>query len=281
MRAGMETAELSHAYERCRVMHRRHDPTYYWATRRLPAPVRPATHALYGYVRMADELVDGPRRAEDPGERRAALDAWEAELGVPRHPIALALTDAAGRHDLPLHELHAYMDSMRVDCGPVRMADWDELDAYMDGSAGTVGRMMAVLLDVPPASRPAFGRLGQAFQLTNFLRDVREDAELDRIYLPWEALGPGGLDDGPSVRAAVADGVERARARFRDCDAAVEAAPAAMRPGIRIACSVYVRVLDQLEAVDFDVLGRRTSAAPWRVAAATLGALVAPRRPSC
>ena len=68
------------AYEHCRRLHRRHDPTYYWATRRLPAEIRPATHALYGYVRTADEIVDGPRRAASAEARRAALDAWEREL---------------------------------------------------------------------------------------------------------------------------------------------------------------------------------------------------------
>ena len=81
---------LSAAYDTCRRMHRRHDPTYYWATRRLPADVRPATHALYGYVRTADQLVDGPRRAPTPEARRAALDAWEGEL-------ARGLTRAARR----------------------------------------------------------------------------------------------------------------------------------------------------------------------------------------
>src|SRR6185503_18864031 len=100
---------LDHSYETCRRMQRRHDPTYYWATRRLPGPLRPATHALYGYVRIADELVDGPRRPPDPPARRAALDAWEAELAHPRHPVAVALVDAGERHALPLDELHAYM----------------------------------------------------------------------------------------------------------------------------------------------------------------------------
>src|SRR3954449_9514898 len=100
---------LESAYETCRRMHRRHDPTYYWATRRLPGEIRPATHALYGYVRTADEIVDGPRRPADPAARRAALDAWEAELDHPRHPIAIALDDSGRRHDLPLEELHAYM----------------------------------------------------------------------------------------------------------------------------------------------------------------------------
>src|SRR3954469_21504261 len=91
---------LTRAYETCRRMHRRYDPTYYWATRRLPADVRPATHALYGYVRTADEIVDGPRRPPPPAARRAALDAWEAELvrgvrdGRSQQPVVGALVDA-------------------------------------------------------------------------------------------------------------------------------------------------------------------------------------------
>src|SRR5215208_2727985 len=103
---------LTSAYETCRRMHRRHDPTYYWATRRLPPALRPATHALYGYVRTADQIVDGPRRPPTPAERCAALDAWEAELeegGASRQPIVRALVDAAARHRLPLGELRTYM----------------------------------------------------------------------------------------------------------------------------------------------------------------------------
>src|SRR3954454_489982 len=106
---------LEAAYDTCRRMHRRHDPTYYWATRRLPREVRPATHALCGYVRTADQLVDGPRRAPTAAARRAALDAWERELrdGGP-HPVVRALVDAAVRHEMPLEELGKYMRSMRV-----------------------------------------------------------------------------------------------------------------------------------------------------------------------
>src|SRR4051794_27529727 len=253
---------LRSSYEACRRLHRRHDPTYYWATRRLPADKRPATHALYGYVRTADEIVDGPRRSADPAARRAALDAWEAQLAAPSHPIARALVDAGRRHDLPLGELHTYMHSMRIDCGPVHMTSWDELDAYMDGSAGTVGRIMAALLAVPERHRADFGRLGQAFQLTNFLRDVREDTGLGRVYLP------GGTD-----RSAVAEGVQRARASFDGAEAAVRAAPRRVRPGIRMAIGIYRGVLDRIEALDFDVHRGSTAARPWRVASAAIGAL--------
>src|SRR5690242_5440196 len=141
--------ELAHSYELCRRIHRRFDPTYYWATRRLPPDVRPAVHALYGFVRGADELVDGPRRPADPAARRAALEAWGAELvagmarGRSEHVVIAALVDAGDRHGLPLDELRVYMQAMRVDCGPVRIASAEELDRYMDGSAGSVGRIMA------------------------------------------------------------------------------------------------------------------------------------------
>jgi phytoene synthase len=257
---GAMDPSLSAAYETCRRLQLRHDPTYYWATRRLPADVRPATHALYGYVRTADQIVDGPDRPPTPAARRAALDAWEQELrrGRSSHPAVIALVDAAERHDLPLDELGTYMRSMRVDCGRVRIASDEELDAYMDGSAGSVGRIMAPLLGVPERFRADFGRLGQAFQLANFIRDVGEDWRMDRIYLPGlpEAdLGAGRAT--PRLRAVVAGQVARARALFAAAEPAVAAAPASVRNGIRLACAAYGRILDRAEAAGGDVLGRR------------------------
>ena len=241
---------LHEGYERSRRMLRRHDPTYYLATRRLPAAVRPATYALYGFVRTADQLVDGPRRPATAAERRAALDAWEAQLAAPSHPIARALDDAAARHALPLGELRQYMRSMRVDSdGPVRIGTWDELVAYMDGSAGTVGRIMAALLGLPPGHHADLGRLGVAFQLANFIRDVREDRRLDRIYLPEEDRARFGVSDtdlaldSPAVRALLAHEVERARALFAAARPAIAAAPASVRPGVRLAVGLYERML--------------------------------------
>src|SRR3954453_5453536 len=278
---------LTGAYETCRRMHRRHDPTYYWATRRLPEEIRPATHALYGYVRTADEIVDGPRRPSEPAARRAALDAWEAELeaglaaGRSRQPVGGALVDAGRRHRLPLGELHAYMGSMRVDCAPVRIETWDELVAYMDGAAGSVGRIMAPLLGVPEHHHAGFGRLGLAFQHANFIRDVREDHRLDRIYLPGEDRRRFGVADADFARPAAtaelrAPGPPQgapARGPFPAGGGAVEAAPASVRPGIRLACAIYLGVLDRVEAVGHDVLGRRPRVPAWQVPLVALAAL--------
>jgi len=279
--------DLDRSYETCRRMHRRHDPTYYWATRRLPADIRPATHALYGYVRTADEIVDGPRRPASAEARRAALDAWERELDTGRavgrspHPVVGALVDAARRHRLPLEELRPYMRSMRIDCAPVRIETWPELEAYMDGSAGSVGRIMAPLLGVPERHHAGYGRLGQAFQLTNCIRDLREDTSLDRVYLPAEDRARFGVGEealgrahaSPELCALLALEVRRARSLFAEAEPAIAAAPGSVRTGVRLAVAVYLRVLDRVERIDFDVLGRRTGVRPWQVPGAALGAL--------
>src|SRR3954469_24809445 len=275
---------LREGYETSRRMQLRYDPTYYFATRRLPAELRPPTHALYGYVRTADEIVDGPRRAGTPDERRAALDAWEAELEAGAEsgqPLGRGLGDAAARHRLPLGELRTYMRSMRIDCGPVRIGSWEELVAYMDGAAGAVGRIMAPLLGIPARHHAALGRLGLAFQLANFIRDVREDASLDRVYLPAddrERFGVGADDlaadvASPAVRALIAHEVERARALFAGARPAIDCAPASVRPGVRFAAGLYSRMLDRVEATGFDVLGTKMGVRVWHLPGAAAEAL--------
>ena len=145
---------------------------------------------------------------------------------------------------------------MRVDCGPVRIATWEELERYMQGSVGAVGRILAVLLGAPPERARAFTRLALAFQLTNFIRDVREDWELDRVYLP--ARGPRALRRlagrdrrpraEPGFRRLLALEVERARDLFRGAAAADEVVPR-RRPGdARLASCVYMGVLDRARA---------------------------------
>ena len=279
---------LREFYRHCRRIHRRHDPTYYWATRRLPAEVRPAVHAVYAFVRMIDEIVDGPQRPPDAAARRAALDRWELMLvdelrgaGGPVHPVVAALVDAGRRRQLPLGELRLYFDSMRKDSEPVRVQTWDELERYMQGSAGSVGRILAALLCVPPERAGEFASLALAFQLTNFVRDVREDWELDRVYLPAEDLDHFGVsvdqierrEVTPGFRRLVALEVERARSLFRASATAADTVAPDVQRGMHLARSVYLRVLDRTERLDFDVLGRRPSLPPWELAQAVAGAL--------
>jgi phytoene synthase len=248
-------------------------------------------HALYGFVRGADELVDGPHRPGDLAGRRRALDHWQAELergmarGRSAHPVIAALVDAGRRHDLPLDELSVYMESMRVDCGPVRMVSRAELDLYMRGSAAAVGLIMAPLLGAPAELHQMVAELGTAFQLTNFIRDVREDYALDRVYLPADELARFGASAEDIARRRMTGGlrmliaaeVGRARALFARTRALPEGLHPAVRPGILLACAVYERILDRIETLRFDVLGRRIRVPPWQLGDVALSAL-APRR---
>jgi phytoene synthase len=264
------------AYRRCAALQLRRDPTFFVATRRLPGDVRPAVHALYGFVRGADDIVDAP--GSGPA-RRAQLDAWELELdrglrdGDSGHPTIAALVDAGQRYDLPLSELRVYMDSMRVDCDRVRMADRAALDAYMNGSAAAVGRIMAPLLGAPEADRETVAALGVAYQLTNFIRDVREDWEMDRIYLP--GLGEDDLAEqraSDAFRERIGSEAARARALFADTRSVIGAVRPEMRTAMRVAGAIYERVLDRVEHIGFDVLGRRTALGPVELATAVIGA---------
>jgi phytoene synthase len=267
------------AYRACARMQLRHDPTYFWATSFLPREVRPPVRALYGFVRGADEIVDGPRRAPDPDARRAALDDWQRELeqgldrGGSSHPVIAALVDAGPRHQMALHTLGRYMDSMRMDCGPLRIGSRGQLDAYMEGSAATVGRLMAPLLGAPAELHEQVARLGVAFQLTNFIRDVRIDWALDRVYLPGlDVEAVAARRATPAVRAVLAREVARARDLFALTAELALALVPTMRPGVRLARAVYQRVLDRVEALEFDVLGHRAALPAWEVARALLTA---------
>lgn len=209
-----------------------------------------------------------------PEVKRAQLDAWHDELragqdaGTSSHPVIAALVDAGRRHDLPLHELDVYMDSMRVDCGPVRIASQAELDRYMNGSAASVGRIMAPLLGARGEGE-AVAVLGVGFQLTNFIRDVGEDWAMDRVYLP--GLEEHDLSSRPvtgQLRERVAAEVVRARELFVVGGGVLDAVTPTVRPGMRLAMAVYQRVLDRVERIGFDVLGRRAALQPWELAAA-------------
>ena len=248
-------------------MQLRHDPTFFAATRCLPADRRPALYALYGYVRGADDIADDTTLN---GERRTALDRWQAELeeGLERgrsdHPVVGALVDAGPRFGMKIELLPRYMDSMRSDCDePVRMASQDELDHYMEGTA-TVGPVAAPLLNASGDAVDGLARLGVALQLTNFIRDVRVDWEMGRIYLP--GLVEEDLDRSAAthrLREHVAQQVARARALFSESESLGASLPASMRPGVKVARAVYTGVLDRVERNTYDVLGASMKARPW------------------
>ena len=155
----------------------------------------------------------------------------------------------------------------------------------MNGSAAAVGRIMAPLLGAPPPAHESFARLALAFQLTNFIRDVREDYDLDRIYLPREDCSRFGVaeeefarrDATPGFRAMLAVQVARARRLFQDGAQALDAVEPSVRPGMRLARAVYVSVLDRVEHLGYDVLGHNARLSPWSVGRTVLASLGSPR----
>jgi len=193
--AGITDPALRAAYTTCRGLNARHGRTYFLATRLLPAERRPAVHALYGFARYADEIVDDLDDDSPAAERAARLDALDADLAgalagaPPAEPVLVALADTARRYAIPAAHFTDFMTSMRMDTEVTEYATFDELAVYVHGSAAVIGlQMLPVLGTVVPvaeAEGPA-AALGVAFQLTNFLRDVGEDLDRGRLYLPLD-----------------------------------------------------------------------------------------------
>ncbi len=267
---------LSAAYRACRRVNARYGRTYFLATRLLPADRRPAVHALYGFARLADEIVDSGLVPGDPG---AALDVLERELtdalrepGAATRPILVALADTVRTYRIRPVLFTDFLASMRMDLTVTGYRTFAELGTYMHGSAGVIGlQLLPVLGTVGPVreAEPAAAALGEAFQLTNFLRDIGEDLDRGRLYLPADELAAFGVDrdrllrahrDGrpdPAVRRALAHLVSYTHAVYRRAEPGIALLRPESRPGIRTAALLYRRILDEIVASDYAVLGRR------------------------
>ncbi|MGH9005561.1 MAG: phytoene/squalene synthase family protein, partial [Acidimicrobiia bacterium] len=200
-RPTVEPRTLGAAYERCRQLHARHGRTYYLATLLLPRWKRRHVHALYGFTRYADEIVDDLASTLDGAGQAAALRAWGGRFfaglrGAPcDDPVLPAVLHTVRAFDLDPSDFERFLDSMAMDLHTGGYRTYDDLLGYMEGSAAVIGTMMAPILESadPPGAREHARQLGLAFQLTNFIRDVAEDLERDRVYLPQADLDRFGL----------------------------------------------------------------------------------------
>jgi phytoene synthase len=324
--AARPSAELTVAYRECRQIAAAHGRTYFLATRLLTAERRPAVHALYAFARTVDDIVDHADvidlddtldpvalayRVRDCAE---LLDRIEKQLrsrlegnplperiGERRHRVLLAVADTIERYDIAYQHFWTFMDAMRMDIAGTphyrdRYATMDELRRYMRGSAAAIGlQLLPILGTVVPVAeaQPAAAALGEAFQLTNFLRDVAEDLDRGRVYLPTDELAAFGVDHDllvhchrtghtdQRVRRALAHLIAINRDIYRAADPGIDLLAPRVRPAIRTANTLYAGILDEIEHGDYAIF-RTRAVVPRRrrlcVAAVEFGA-AAPRGP--
>lgn len=267
---------LAESYERCRQLNREHGTTYYWSTYLLPKAKRPHVHALYGFCRFADDVVDdlGPATTD---AREAALtdlgDRFFADLdaGDSDDLVLKAVVDTVRRFEIDPECFRRFLRSMAMDLTVASYETYEDLAAYMDGSAAVIGEMMLPILEPPDLveATPPARALGDAFQLTNFLRDVAEDLDRGRVYVPQEDLRRFGAD--PARRVAdeawcelMRFEIERTRALYAEADAGIDRLPPSSARCVRSARILYSRILEVIEAQQYDVFTRRARVPTWK-----------------
>jgi 15-cis-phytoene synthase len=263
--------DLAAAYARCRSLTRRHGTTYFWATQLLPARCRPHVYALYGFCRHADDLVD--ERADLPVEVRAgALDDLGRRLraafaGAPvdpsADPVVAAVAHTEDVHGIAPECFGRFLRSMAMDLTVTAYPTWEDLLGYMDGSAAVIGEMMLPILEPrSPEAAPPAQDLGLAFQLTNFLRDVGEDLDRGRVYLPAADVARFGARPHdrrvtPQWRELMRFEIGRARRLYESADRGIALLPPWSARAIGTARTLYAGILDEIEAAGYDVFSRR------------------------
>jgi phytoene synthase len=296
--AGIVEPELRAGYTVARTLNAQHGRTYFLATRLLPAAKRPYVHALYGFARYADDIVDDLDPRLDRSERACRFDAWaqsflaDLERGSTADPLRRAVLDTIERWQIPPQHFADFLHSMRMDLEVTRYRSFADLQQYMWGSAAVIGLQMLPILgradprvDWSRLSRPA-ADLGLAFQLTNFLRDVAEDLDRGRIYLPQESLDQFGVTSqalrqarvsgsaSESIRQLIAFEVARTRQFYRAALPGIDLVQRSSQDCLRTAWTLYGAILDEIEQADYNVFSQRVSVGLRRRLAVAGGGLV-------
>ncbi|WP_409494572.1 phytoene/squalene synthase family protein [Amycolatopsis sp. cmx-11-12] len=292
--AGIEEPALRSAYRDCRELNARHGRTYFLATRMLAPAQRPAVHALYGFARMLDDIVDEPAPGATSATIAAELDAAEerffSALAADRDddPVLQAVVDTVTRYGIPDEHFRAFFRSMRMDLTVTDYPRRSALDYYMHGSAEVIGLQMLPVLGTVTSRQeaaPYAASLGKAFQLTNFLRDVAEDLARDRVYLPADELAAFDVDrerlrwcaDGERVddrvRDALVEQVAITRAIYAEARLGITMLHPVSRPCVATAFILYSEILGCIEQAGYNVFSRRAKVSRSRRLRVAGGAL--------
>lgn len=270
--AGILDPHLRASYERCRELNAVHGRTYYLATLLLPPVKRPHVHALYGFARYADEIVDDLSSSLTGQERAALLASWargflaDVDRGWSDDPICRAVVDTVRRWEIPVAHFEAFLHSMAMDLTIREYRTFEDLYEYAYGSAAVIGLQMVPILG--PTAPEAYDRakdLGVAFQLANFIRDVGEDLDRGRVYLPIDELAQFGVSRSdlearvmtPAIRKALAFQVRRVRDLEESARPGIDLLHPSSRDCIQAARQLYCGIVDEVERVDYDVFARR------------------------
>ncbi len=261
----MSETELREGYRRCAALTRRYGTTYAWGAAILPPARRRHVHAVYALCRLADDIIDESTSA-DRGERLAefAADFRSVLAGRPAPtPVLAAVAHTVRDRGIDPECFDRFFAAMALDLTIDRYDSWDDLCGYMEGSAAVIGEMMLPVLEpIDDRAREPARALGLAFQLTNFLRDVGEDLDRGRVYLPQQDLAAFGADPTllrvtPAWRALMAYQIRRNRDLYRQADPGIGMLPPASARCVATARILYARILDQIEAADYDVFSGR------------------------
>jgi isopentenyl-diphosphate delta-isomerase type 1 len=281
-------AHLAAGYRQCARITRDHGTTYYWGARMLRRRSRHHVYAVYTLARLADDIVDSAGPTPGP-ETAAELEAFEQrfwtalEAGTDADPVMAAIVTSVREARIDPECFERFFGAMRMDLTVSTYETWADLLGYMEGSAAVIGEMMLPVLQPGPGAKEAARSLGLAFQLTNFLRDVGEDLERGRVYVPQEDLRRFGadpharaVDDG--WRALMAFEIERNRRLYREADEGIPLLGGAARRCVATARVLYARILELIEDADYDVFSDRLRV-PTRDKAVLAGRMLTHPRP--
>ena len=251
--------------------------TYYAATRFFPERVRQTTFDLYGFVRTADDFVDKPR-GKSGHEQRSAVEDYRRrtiaaikDTETEKDPVITAFARVVRDYHIPEIEIHAFMDAMAADATKKIYRDLYEVQHYMRGSATAIGNMMLPIMgytgDRETVKKQARA-LAEAFQMTNFLRDISEDYhDLNRIYLPQNLMQKYGVTEEDIKKKRMTPGMKRlihelavwTRNQYHEGVVGIKHLSKDCRLAVLLATVLYMRVLEKIEKSDYNPFGKRAS----------------------
>ena len=279
--AGITDPDLRASYAECKRLNALHGKTYFLATLLLPKAKRPFVHALYGFARYADEIVDDLASELSIEEKAEALSTWgdgvlsDLKKGTSDDHVGRALIDTVKRFDIPHEHFEAFLHSMTMDLTVQEYETYEDLLEYVYGSAAVIGLEMVPILG--PLHNDAFEsakKLGIAFQLANFIRDVDEDLDRGRVYLPIKELAQFGVTREmlgervltPEIIEALKFQIARVRQLQNEAAPGIAMLEPTSRPCIEAASILYCGIVDEVEKIGYDIFNRRAkTSTPRRI----------------